>query len=128
MVTSVIKLKDNDSDFKKLKELYDRTALVFLGCLVDEIDLYSDWIVEQGSEFINRQVYHLTGNTLNNFYKKMFPKEDLLDTNSFNPNLNILIYDFNDITNSSNLILARFQIGGRWLSDVIDNMHDYGSW
>lgn len=128
MTTNVIELKNNDSDFKKLKELYDRAALVFLGCLVDEIDLYSDWIVEQGSEFINRQVYHLTGDTLNNFYKKMFPKAVLLDTNSFNPNLNILIYDFNDITNSSNLILSRFQIGGRWLSDVIDNMHDYGSW
>lgn len=91
------------------------SALTFEGLNVDDEclgDLF-DWI-EQYTPVTNRRVYITLGSTMN----KLF---GLTGTNAYPADLHIVSVDLQDIENSAKIALPRFEVGGRWLDDIIEN-------
>ena len=93
---------------KDLDELYNCSALTIEGLDPDSVDDFADDVVEHSgtvdkvvmtSGKLMNQVYHLTGN------------------NTYPDRLNIVSI----IGNTMPMIMRRFDFGGRWFDDVVDN-------
>lgn len=98
---------------KQLEEL--GSALTFEGLNTSEESLNQlfDWL-ESRTAVKRRAVYVTTGATMNRLY-------GLTGTNAYPADLNIVSVDLNDLGKPDRITLARFEYGGRWLDDVIEN-------
>jgi len=100
---------------EKLNELYDCSALTFLGLTTSQESLNAmfDWIREY-TAVKTMQVFVVTGRTMNNQY-------GLTGTNAYADDLSIVCVKLTDLENPMKLALPRFQVGGMWFDDVVDN-------
>ena len=99
----------------QLDELEKGSALAFIGCInTDEnIQSYFDWI-RKYSAVKQERVYIISGWVMNNAY-------GLTGTNAYKDELTILSIKLEDIENVAAITLPRFDVGGRWFDDIVDN-------
>lgn len=105
-----------ECDESMLDELYEKWALTFEGTTVDNENLtwLINWFNENGSPMIKENFYVISGKLMNTKY-------GLTESNAYPDNLNILSIKLEDLTDPNKLAIARFEIGGRWFNDIVDN-------
>ena len=60
-------------------------------------------------------VFHvIDGNEMNDFYM-------LSGKNAYTGDLHIVVIKLSDLVDPNKIILKRFEFGGRWFDDVVDN-------
>ena len=102
-----------------LDEFYEDWSLTFTGVIKDEIPLYLDFIDENGG-LKDREYYTFTGKLMNDYYC-------LSGDNRYADDLNFLVIRLKSLKNIEKTAIARFAIGGRWFTDIVDNnMSRYG--
>lgn len=92
------------------------SALTFEGFAVDDdnFDALVEWLDSHGCTMTSNNFYITKGDVMNRYCK-------LTGDNAYPDDLNIVSIALEDLQGLNNIIMARFQIGGRWLDDVIDN-------
>lgn len=101
---------------EQLDELYNCSALTFLGLLADEESIKGlvNWL-KKYSEISNPlPIYIISGKTMNINYK-------LTGTNKYKDDLSIISIKNDDIKNLSAIVIPRFELGGRWFDDIVNN-------
>ncbi len=100
---------------EQLDELYDQSALTWDGLATSEENLNSvkKWLAEHEAIIDGTEpTFHITkGKLMNDTY-------GLTGGNAYHEDLNIV-----SVTNivDYQVALARFEVGGRWFSDIVDN-------
>ena len=91
------------------------SALTFEGLDTSDESLNSmlDWI-KTYTKMKYETIYVTKGSQMNDWY-------ELSGDNAYNKDLSIVSVDLKDLENPSAITLPRFNVGGRWLDDVIDN-------
>lgn len=110
----IVKIKVTSKE--QLDELYNCSALTFEGFSAKEenINKLIKWL-KGYSEISNPlPIYIISGKTMNINY-------GLTESNKYKDNLTIISIKNNDIKNLSAIIIPRFEVGGRWFDDVVDN-------
>lgn len=95
-------------------ELYENSALTLEGLNLDSLDDYAKYL-DDICGLKDGAVFHIIdGNEMNNFYclhgKTAYPGD-----------LHIVAIKLDDLVNPNNIIMKRFEFGGRWFDDVVDN-------
>lgn len=108
-----INVTEKDKDI--LKDLYNDSALTIEG-----ID-YKD---ESMRDFVNildknvglktDNIYVITGKVMNKVYR-------LTGNNRYPNDLNIVSIKLSDMKNPGGIVMKRFEFGGRWFDDIVDN-------
>lgn len=100
---------------EQLDALYNQSALTWEGLTSDEENLNAvkDWLNSHGAllESTEPTFHIITGELMNDAY-------GLTDSNSYADDLTIV--SVTDI-NMAKIIIARFEVGGRWFDDIVDN-------
>jgi len=107
------KIQVNDS--ATLKELYDENALTWEGLNTTDENLNRmiDWI-KQYTPLKKEDVYIINGSLMNTTY-------GLTGENSYNDDIHIVCVKLNDMVDFNKITLPRFDVGGRWFDDIVDN-------
>ena len=93
------------------------SALSFEGLIPDEENLTAaiKWMNDHGADFKpNANVYVTKGHVMNQV-------DGLSGPNAYPDNVNVVSFRLEDIGDWQRLILARMNVGGRWLDDIRDN-------
>lgn len=95
-------------------ELYDNSALTLEGLSLDSLDDYANYLdgicgLKDGATF-----YIIDGIEMNDFYM-------LSGSNAYPGDLHIVVIKLSDLVNPSAIVMKRFEFGGRWFDDVVDN-------
>ena len=105
----------NVSSKEQLDSLYNQSALTWEGLTSDEENLNAvkEWLNENGAIIADTEpTFHIiTGELMNTAY-------GLTDSNAYADDLTLVSVTDIEI---GKIILARFQVGGRWFDDVVDN-------
>lgn len=102
----------NSNVTKKLfDELYDNSALTLEGLNLASLDDYANYLnrvcgLKDGAVFHIIQGYEMN---------------DLSGNDTYPEDLHIVVIKLNDLINPNNIIMKRFDFGGRWFDDVVDN-------
>ena len=99
---------------EQLNDLYNQSALTFEGLSSDEENLNAvrNWLKEHGAiEYVEPDFHIITGEFMNEQY-------GLSGSNAYPEDLTLV--SVTDI-NQAKIILARFEVGGRWFDDIVDN-------
>lgn len=99
---------------KEIEEL--GSALTIEGLAEESFNEFLEWI-EKYTPLISRTIYVIKGSTMNNVY-------GLTGNNRYSSDCTIASVKLTDMENYSSIILPRFNIGGRWLDDIIANNLD----
>ena len=109
----VLELKTKE----ELDNLYNQSALTVIGLEIsdDMFNQFTNWLIEKNALLDNKELvfYIIKGQTMNEIYQ-------LTNNNAYPNDLNIVSFD-NDALIISNLIIKRFEIGGKWFDDIVDN-------
>lgn len=99
-----------------LEVLYKGSALTFEGTTTDEenLDWLVNWLDKHGTTMETKDFYVVSGKLMNSHY-------GLRGTVAYPDDLNILCIKLKDLTPYTNIVVPRFEIGGRWFDDVVDN-------
>lgn len=100
----------NINEKQGLELLYNQDALTIEGLTPESIPDFVEWFTENGGEYTG--VYQFNGRLMNTVY-------GLTDTNAYPDDLNFAAITYDKIT--TKVILGRFEFGGRWFSDIVDN-------
>ena len=101
---------------KQLDELYKDWALTIEGLAPDEKNLkeFVDWVREL-TPLKREDVYTIEGAVMNREYH-------LTGTNAYpEKDCTLVCIKLSDMENHRAVTYPRFQIGGRWLLDIVDN-------
>ena len=98
---------------EKFDEFYEDWSLTFEGVIEKEIPLYLDFI-KKYTPLINEDVYIFKGKLMNQYYH-------LTGSNAYPDDLTFLVIKLSSIENVEKIAVPRFQIGGRWFTDIVDN-------
>lgn len=105
----------NVSTKEQLNNLYNQSALTWKGLTSDEENLnaVNEWLNTNGAIIADTEpTFHIiTGELMNTAY-------GLTGDNAYADDLTIVSVTDIDMTK---IILARFQVGGRWFDDIVDN-------
>lgn len=104
-------------DSNKFDEFYDDSSLTFEGCTTDKsnIDYLYNWLKDVGVlKEGTLPIYTYTGSSMNKKY-------ELIGDNKYSDDLNFITIMLKDILCNSKLICKRFELGGRWFNDIVDN-------
>ena len=105
----------NVSTKEQLDNLYNQSALTWEGMNTDEDNLNAikEWLNEHGSILENTEpTFHIiSGELMNDTY-------GLTGRNAYPNDCNIV--SVTDI-NQMKVTLPRFEVGGRWFDDIVDN-------
>lgn len=96
------------------------SALTFEGFAMtpENITFLDKWFTDNGATWNEpKNLYTITGQQMNDKYH-------LTGDNAYPADLTIACIKLGDITNYSNIIIPRFQIGGRWFDDIVSNNAD----
>lgn len=98
---------------KELDALYNKSALTFEGTLIEyeNLKFIRDWL-DTNHAIIKEPIFHIIkGELMNRAY-------GLTGNNRYPDDLNIV-----SITNinQAKIAIPRFQVGGRWFDDIVDN-------
>ena len=100
---------------KELDALYNQSALTWEGLSSDEanLDAVKDWLNEHRAiiEGTEPTFHMITGELMNTQY-------ELSGTNAYDDDLTLIaVTDINQMA----IVLPRFEVGGRWFDDIVDN-------
>ena len=96
-----------------LKALYDDSALTMTGLKLESIKDFVGW-VESYTKLLRRRVYIVSGKVMNTYCGNT-------GDNAYADDLNLVAIKLSDIADYSKIVLPRFQVGGRWFDDIVDN-------
>ena len=108
-MTEIIKV----NDALTLNRLYDASALTVEGLAEESIEDFLDAVHDTAS-LKKRRVFVTKGATMNKFYR-------LHGTNAYPEDLTIVSILLADIKRQNRVVAARFEWGGRWFDDIVDN-------
>ena len=105
----------NVSTKKQLDALYNQSALTWEGLTSDEENLNAvkEWLKEHKAILEGQEpTFHIiTGDLMNVVYK-------LIGSNAYAEDLTIVsVTDINQMA----VVIPRFEVGGRWFDDIVDN-------
>ena len=95
-------------------EFYDDSALTLEGLDIDSIDDYANYLdnvcgLKEGA------VFHVfSGYEMDDFYM-------LSGSNSYPGDLHIVVIKLSDLVNPNKIVTKRFEFGGRWFDDIVNN-------
>lgn len=93
--------------------LYIDSALTIEGLAEESIPDFINWAAENAG-LKEETAYLIKGEDMNNQY-------GLTGHNSYSDDLTIVSIMLKDMDNPMNIVLKRFDIGGRWFNDIVDN-------
>lgn len=97
---------------EQLKELENQSALTWEGLAVNDIDVgLTQWLTDHKVDLTNAKANIITGEFMNKSYR-------LTGSNAYPRDLSIVAITGIDV---STIIMARFQVGGRWFDDIVSN-------
>jgi hypothetical protein len=101
---------------KDLDMLYDDWALTFEGTTIDNenLDYLVDFLKQHDCEMLKDDFYVISGRLMNSHYH-------LTGDNAYPDSLIILSIKLSDLSNVESIALPRFEIGGRWFTDIVNN-------
>lgn len=102
---------------EQLDELIADSSLTWEGLTVDSDDDYkqvTDWMAKHGAKPKTDNVYITTGKTMNTL-------EGLAGSNAYPDDLSIVSFKLSEIENAMALAIPRFDVGGRWMDDIVEN-------
>lgn len=104
------------ADSEKLDEFYNDSSLTFEGCTTDKenLDYLYNWLKELDAIKGTLPIYTYKGSLMNEKY-------GLTGSNAYPNDLNFITVKLSDINYSDNLAYKRFEIGGRWFDDIVEN-------
>lgn len=107
-----------DATAEDMQRLYDESSLTFEGTTTDAENMQwlYDWLVEHGAlaEGDPLEIFVVKGSLMNSYYH-------LTGSNQYPGQLNIVCLPLSQFKEIGGITLARFQCGGRWFDDVVDN-------
>lgn len=89
------------------------SALTLEGLAEESIPEFLDWI-EERTPLKTRRAYTISGKLMNESYR-------LTKDNAYSNSLTIVSVKLEDMEDPDKIIMARFEICGRWLDDIIEN-------
>lgn len=103
---------ENVTTKEQLDKLYDNSAFTIEGITEESIPDMIEWLKENTVFTTNELiVYVIKGNVMNNMY-------NLHGNNAYNNDFTIVsVIDIDLIK----VALKRFNVGGRWFDDIVDN-------
>ena len=104
------------TDRKTLDELYEGSALTIEGLSAEDESLgkLAEW-VKNLTAFKREDFYIIEGRTMNREY-------NLTGTNAYpETDCTLVCIKLSDLEKPLALTIPRFQVGGRWFDDVVDN-------
>lgn len=104
--------KYNVTDKSELDNLYKHSALTIEGLAEESIPDFVDWL-KNNTEFTvdNPIIYIVKGKTMNETY-------NLTGNNKYQDDLTLVsVIDINQ----KEIVFKRFEIGGRWFDDIVEN-------
>lgn len=101
---------------EQLDELYNSSALTLIGLenSDESINQFIDWIKKYSEVSNPLNVYIISGSTMNKQY-------NLTGNNRYNDDLTIVSIKNQDIKQLMRIVIPRFEIGGRWFDDIVNN-------
>jgi hypothetical protein len=97
--------------------LYNHSALTFEGLVTDEENMNEVYeFFEENFNLKERKCYVITGKQMNEQYR-------LNGNNAYQDDLSIVCFDLENFPKADiqKLAIKRFEFGGRWFDDVVDN-------
>ena len=103
-------------DKEQLDELYNSSAFTLIGLESSDESIKGliDWIKEYSEVSNPLNVYITSGGTMNKEY-------NLSGENMYKNNLTIVSIKNQDIKQLMRIVVPRFEIGGRWFDDIVNN-------
>lgn len=101
---------------EELNNLYDNCSLTFEGFTTDKdnLDFLYEWLKNNKAlKGEDLHLYLIKGKTMNEIY-------NLKRSNKYAKDLNIISVE-NDVLDFSKIVIKRFELGGRWFNDIVDN-------
>ena len=93
-----------------LNFLYNESALTIEGLAIESIEELANGIAEHGGIIDEPEFFVIDGRTMNEEYGTNYPDD-----------LNIVCLPLGYVKSVGRLAIKRFEIGGRWFDDVVDN-------
>ena len=100
-------------DSKTLEELVKGSALTFEGLAESSFDEFLDW-VDGIAGLKTRRIYVTKGRLANCEWL-------LTGDNAYRNDLNIVSVKLDDMEDRNKIVMARFQVGARWMDDIHDS-------
>ena len=104
----------DDQAKSKFEEFYEGSMLTFAGMVPEEAQLYVDYFKDFTTVDESVDGYIYTGKAMNTYYhlrgKKRYPED-----------LHFLTIPLKAFKECGKIAIPRFQIGGRWFDDIVDN-------
>lgn len=101
---------------EELNNLYDNCSLTFEGCTTDKenLDFLYNWLKNNNAlKSENLHLYLIKGKTMNKIY-------ELKESNKYSNDINIISIENEDL-DILKIVIKRFELGGRWFDDIVDN-------
>jgi len=95
-------------------EFYGEPALTLEGLDLNSLDDYANYLDNECVLKDNAVFHVIHGSEMNDFYT-------LSGKNAYPDDLNIVVIKLSNLVNPNKLITKRFEFGGRWFDDVVDN-------
>ena len=99
-------------DSKTLEELVKGSALTIEGLSESSFDEFLDWVKDIAG-LKTRRLYVTKGRLANGEW-------GLTGDNAYQDDLNIVSVKLDDMENRNKIVMARFQVGARWMDDIRD--------
>lgn len=100
-------------DSKTLEELVKGSALTLEGLSESSFDEFLDWVKDIAG-LKTRRIYVTKGRLANSEWL-------LTGDNAYQNDLNIVSVKLDDIEDRNKIVMARFQVGARWMDDIHDS-------
>jgi hypothetical protein len=100
------------NDKQAIAELGSALTWEGLNIDIDNINKVFTWLNKYTPA--TKRIYIISGKDMNNWY-------GLTDSFSYPQDLNIVAIDLKDIDHIDSIVLKRFDVGARWLDDIIAN-------
>lgn len=104
----------NVTESEQFDYLYNDSALTLEGLTEDSIGDFIDWIAERAEFKTEPTAYVIKGRDMNNHY-------GLTGDNAYPNDLSIVSVPLEIMENPGAIVIPRFQIGGRWFDDIVEN-------
>ena len=101
-------------DMDLLNSFYKDSALTIEGLDPNSIKSYAEYLDEVCGLNDNAVFHVINGDYMNSVY-------GLFGSNAYPNDLNIVVIRLSDLKNCNAIIMKRFEFGGRWFDDVVDN-------
>lgn len=96
---------------RDLKSFYKGSALTIEGLDIDSIADYAEYLEQYSGLKESATFYVVTGKTMNeNIKKPRYPND-----------CNIIVIMLNDLIDWKQMVIRRFEFGGKWFDDIVHN-------